>query len=69
MAARIYHNQRWSKQDDELLRAMSEAGKSLTLMTAKLKKPMASIRSRAEDLHIAIPGTQIGRRWKPKQTG
>jgi hypothetical protein len=64
MAARIYHNQRWSEEDDRLLRSMSEAGESLTLMTAKLKRPMASIKARAEDLHIGIPGTEIGTRRK-----
>ncbi len=67
MTARLYHNERWSKQDDELLRKLSEAGKSLTIMTVKLNKPMKSIRSRAEDLRITIPGTEIGLRWKRRQ--
>lgn len=62
MAARLYHNQRWSEDDDRLLRTMSESGKSLTLMTAKLKRPMSSIRARAEDLGLGIAGTEIGRR-------
>jgi hypothetical protein len=53
---------RWSEEDDRLLRAMSEAGKSLTLMTVKLNRPMASIKARAADLGIAIPGTEIGKR-------
>jgi len=53
---------RWSEDDDRLLRAMSEAGKSLTLMTVKLNRPMASIKARATDLGIAIPGTEIGKR-------
>ena len=64
MADRIYHNERWSKDDDELLRKMSSAGKSITLMIVKLKKPMTSIRARAEDLNVPIPGTGIGRRRK-----
>ncbi len=34
MAARLYHNQRWSDDDDNLLRSMCESGKSLTLITA-----------------------------------
>jgi hypothetical protein len=55
-------NARWSEADDRLLRAMSEAGKSLTLMTVKLNRPMASIKARAADLGIAIPGTEIGKR-------
>lgn len=62
MAARIYNNQRWTDEDDRLLRTMCAAGKSLTLITAKLKRPMTSIRARAEDLHINIPGTGIGKR-------
>jgi hypothetical protein len=62
MAARIYNNQRWTDEDDRLLRTMCNAGKSLTLITAKLKRPVTSIRARAEDLHISIPGTNIGKR-------
>jgi len=69
MAGRIYHNERWTGEDDALLRTMSEAGKSLTLMTAKLKRPMTSIKSRAEDLGINIPGTEIGSRRKRVRAG
>jgi hypothetical protein len=60
MAARLYNHQRWSEDDDRLLRKMSETGKSLTLMTVKLKRPMSSIRARAEDLGLGIAGTEIG---------
>jgi hypothetical protein len=60
--------ERWSEQDDSLLRAMSEAGKSLTLITVKLNRPVASIKARAADLCIQLPGTEIGRRRKRKQT-
>jgi hypothetical protein len=59
-------NARWSEEDDRLLRAMSEAGKSLTLMTVKLNRPMASIKARAADLGIPIPGTEIGKRKQRK---
>jgi hypothetical protein len=52
---------RWSEEDDRLLRAMSEAGDSLALMTVKLNRPMRS-KARAADLGIAIPGTEIGQR-------
>jgi hypothetical protein len=62
MAARIYNIERWTAEDDQLLRSMSAAGKSLTLMTAKLKRPMKAIMARAEDLHVPIAGTGIGRR-------
>jgi hypothetical protein len=58
----------WSDEDDNLLRSMSRAGKSLTLMTVKLNRPMASIRARAQDLGIRIPGTEIGRR-KRRRSG
>jgi hypothetical protein len=64
MPARLYHTQRWTEDDDNLLRTMSETGKSLTLMTAKLKRPIAHIKARAVDLGIGIPGTEIGRRRK-----
>jgi hypothetical protein len=62
MAARLYNNRRWTEEDDELLRTMCDAGKSLTLITARVNRPMASIRARAEDLHINIRGTGIGKR-------
>jgi hypothetical protein len=64
MSARIYNNQRWTEEDDNLLRAMCESGKSLTLITAKLRRPMKSIRGRAEELHVIIPGTGMGLRRK-----
>jgi hypothetical protein len=38
--------ERWSEEDDRALRTMSEAGKSLTLITVKLNRPMASIKAR-----------------------
>jgi hypothetical protein len=64
MSARLYHNDRWTEEDDNLLRTMSQTGKSLTLMTVKLKRPMAHIKARAMDLGIGIPGTEIGKRRK-----
>jgi len=63
-----FRGERWSAEDDQLLRTMSEAGKSLTLITAKLKRPMAAIKARAEDLRIHIPGTGIGLRRKSRRT-
>ena len=57
-------HERWTEADDELLRAMSQAGKSITLITVKLNRPMASIKARATDLRISIPGTEIGQRRK-----
>ena len=62
MAARLYDIQRWTAEEDELLRSMSESGKSLTLMTVKLKRPMHHIRGRAQALGIGIPGTDVGKR-------
>jgi len=62
MAARLYNTERWTEADDRLLRTMSETGKSLTLMTARLKRPMTAIKARAEDLGIGIAGTDIGKR-------
>jgi hypothetical protein len=68
MSARLYHNQRWTEEEDALLRAMSDSGKSITLMTVKLKRPMAHIKSRALDLGIGISGTDIGKRRKSRQS-
>jgi hypothetical protein len=68
IVARLYRNERWTEEDDQLLRTMSKAGKSLTLMTVKLKRPMTSIKARAEDLGVGIPGTEIGKRRKHEPT-
>jgi hypothetical protein len=38
MAVRLYNTERWTEEDDRLLRIVSETGKSLTLMTARLKR-------------------------------
>lgn len=62
MVGRTDRQERWSDEQDQMLRSMSQAGKSLTLMTAKLKKPMSAICSRAQELHIHIPGTSICKR-------
>ena len=44
----------WTTEEDRLLRCLAEAGKSLTLMTAKLKRPIRIIKSRAQDLGIPL---------------
>jgi hypothetical protein len=66
MSARLYNNERWTEEDDKLLQSMSESGKSLTLITAKLKRSMASIKVRATDLGIPIAGTDISLRKRRK---
>jgi hypothetical protein len=40
------------------------AGEAARCLPPQLKKPMASIRTRAEELHIPIAGTGIGRAEK-----
>jgi hypothetical protein len=62
----LYNIRRWTDEEDSLLRSVSTSGKSLTLITAKLKRPMSSIRARAEDLGISIAGTGIGRKKQPR---
>jgi len=58
------HGRFWSEEDDNLLRAMAAAGKSLTLMTVKLGRPMRTIKARAQDLHIPLPGEdKTTKRW------
>jgi hypothetical protein len=66
MSTREGRSRRWTEEDDALLRAMAEAGKSMTLMIVKLSRPTASIKSRAHELGINIPGTEIGERRKRK---
>ena len=54
----------WTEEDDNLLRAMAAAGKSLTLMTVKLGRPMRTIKARALDLHIPLRGEdKTTKRW------
>jgi hypothetical protein len=66
MATRTYDKARWSEEDDRLLKSMSEAGMSLTLIIVKLRRPIASIRSRAHEMGIHLPGTRIGLSRKSK---
>jgi hypothetical protein len=48
----------WTAEEDRLLRSMAETGKSLTLMTAKLKRPISIIKRRAQDLGIPLAKCQ-----------
>ena len=58
------HGRFWTEKDDNLLRAMAAAGKSITLMTAKLGRPIRTIKARAQELHIALPGEDRNtKRW------
>jgi hypothetical protein len=67
MAVRLWNIQRWSEEDDKLLRSMSKSGKSLTLMVVKLNRSMTSIKSRAQDIGVTIPGTEICKGRHPKR--
>jgi hypothetical protein len=42
--------ERWSEEDDRVLRTMSEAGKSLTLITVKLNKKHSSMQASPDSL-------------------
>lgn len=43
---------------------MAAAGKSITLMTVKLGRPIRTIKARAQELHIALPGEDKNtKRW------
>jgi hypothetical protein len=58
------HGRFWTEEDDNLLRAMAAAGKSITLMTVKLGRPIRTIKARAQELHIALPGEDKNtKRW------
>ena len=58
------HGRFWTEEDDNLLRAMATAGKSITLMTVKLGRPMRTIKARAQELHILLPGEdKATKRW------
>jgi hypothetical protein len=48
----------WTADEEELLRSMADAGKSLTLMTVKLKRPISIIKRRAQDLGIPLAKCQ-----------
>src|SRR5882762_3460387 len=54
----------WTEDDDILLLSMAAAGKSITLMTVKFGRPIRVIKSRAQELHIALPGEDKNtKRW------
>lgn len=58
------HGRFWTDEDDKLLRAMAAAGKSITLMTVKLGRPIRTIKARAQELHITLPGEDKNtKRW------
>jgi hypothetical protein len=58
------HGRFWTEEDDNLLRAMAAAGKSVTLMTVKLRRPIRTIKARAQELHILLPGEDKNtKRW------
>lgn len=43
---------------------MAAAGKSITLMTVKLGRPIRTIKARAQELHIVLPGEDKNtKRW------
>jgi hypothetical protein len=58
------HGRFWTEEDDKLLRAMAADGKSITLMTVKLRRPIRTIKARAQELHIPLPGEDKNtKRW------
>ncbi|MGH6778548.1 MAG: hypothetical protein ACRECL_11150 [Bradyrhizobium sp.] len=58
------HGRFWTEADDKLLRAMAAAGKSITLMTVKLGRPIRTIKARAQELHITLLGEDKNtKRW------
>ena len=58
------HGRFWTEEDDNLLRAMAAAGKSITLMAVKLGRPMRTIKARAQDLRVPLPGEdKTTKRW------
>jgi hypothetical protein len=61
-AVRERRGRNWSEDDVNLLRSMAAAGKSMTLITVKLNRPMSVIKARAQELVIHIAGTEIGMR-------
>ncbi len=59
-----HHSRFWTEDDDNLLRAMAAAGKSITLMTVKLGRPIRTIKARAQELRIVLPGEDKNtKRW------
>jgi hypothetical protein len=49
---------KWTEDEDCLLRSMADTGKSLTLITAKLGRPVLVIKRRAHDLGIPLAKCQ-----------
>jgi hypothetical protein len=58
-------HERWSAEDDELLREMSHAAKSITLMTVKLNRPYRIYQGPGRGYRHRYTRYPIGRRVSP----
>jgi hypothetical protein len=59
-------NNKWTPEDDARLKSLIEANTSIHLITAKLKRSVPAIRSRASMLNIPIRRVRVGLKAKGK---
>ena len=50
----------WTPEEEALLRSMRQAGKSTTLISAKLNRTVAAIKERASKIGAALKRTKLG---------
>ena len=59
-------NNKWTTDEDALLKALIEANTSIDLIAAKLKRSVPATRYRAAVLHITMKWVRVGLKAKPK---
>jgi hypothetical protein len=57
-------NNRWTPEEDALLKSLIEANTSIHLIAAKLKRSVSAIRARASILHIPMKRVRVGLKAK-----
>jgi hypothetical protein len=57
---RLVSNRPWTPEEESLLRSMREAGKSTTLISAKLKRTVISIKWRASKIGVSFKQKKAG---------
>jgi hypothetical protein len=57
-------NNRWTPEEDALLKSLIEANTSFNLIAAKLKRSVPAVRHRENILHIPMKRVQVGLKAK-----
>jgi hypothetical protein len=57
-------NNKWTAEEDALLKSLIEANTSMHLIAAKLKRSVTATKYRAATLHISIKWVRVGLKAK-----